>query len=183
MGPDDTHPMLSGFKFSPVLLDVTSLTPEKLVIRIKGRACPQPHVPLCIWDQVSSNESLVTCPFVCPGRCVVSCLGRCMSLYMPGAMCLLLYLRPHAPPCSPGHVSAPMSKAACPCVLPGPCVQSYMYHVSAHVSEPEHLLCTRAMSPFGSGKQVLGASCCTPCQAEGQDPVLESQKGRLQLLT
>lgn len=80
---------------------------------------------------------------MCPGQCVVSCLGRCMSLYMPGAMCLLLYLRPHAPPCSPGHVSAPMSKAACPCVLPGPCVQSYMYHVSAHVSEPEHLLCTR----------------------------------------
>lgn len=46
MGPDDTHPMLSGFKFSPVLLDITSLTPEKLVIRFKGRACPQPHVPM-----------------------------------------------------------------------------------------------------------------------------------------
>lgn len=40
-GPGDTCPMLSGFKFSSVLLDVMSLTPERLlsVIRIKGRVC------------------------------------------------------------------------------------------------------------------------------------------------
>lgn len=127
MGPGDMCPMLSGFKFSPVLLDVMSLTPERLlfVIRIKGRVCmlvtmrlserPRPYVPLCIWDQVSSYESVVTCPFVSLGRCVLSCVGRYKSLYMPGAMylleatcssmclrpcCLLLCPKLHVPSCS-----------------------------------------------------------------------------------
>lgn len=62
MGPNGLCPILSGFKFSPVLLDIMSLTPEKRlsVIRVKGRACmpetmrpsgcPQPRVPLCVWD-------------------------------------------------------------------------------------------------------------------------------------
>lgn len=38
-------------------------------------------------------------------------------------------------------------------------VQSNMYRVSAHVSEPEDLLCTWVNESFVSGKYVLGASC------------------------
>lgn len=60
-------------------------------------------------------------------------------------------------------LSALVSKAACPFMLLGLCVllyvQSNMYRVSAHVSEPEDLLCTWVNESFVSGKYVLGASC------------------------
>lgn len=51
-----------------------------------------------------------------------------MFLHVPEAMCLLLCPKLHVPLCSQGCVFFRMFKAT--------------YHVSAHVSEPEHVLCT-----------------------------------------
>lgn len=106
---------------------------------------------------------------------------------MPEAMYLLSYLKLHVPPCAGGHVSPHVSKVACPSMHPGLyvllCVQSYLYHMSSHVSEPAHPLWAWGNVSIVSGKHALGASCCTSCQAEGQDPALDFQKGQLQRLT